>query len=420
MSAQRKIEETHLSNGVRVITESVPELSSVSVGIWVDVGSRDELIHDQGCSHFLEHLLFKGTEKRTAQEISTVIEARGGYLNAFTDKDMTCFHVKVLAQDLELAVDVLSDIIQRPLIKQEDIEKELHVVFSEIDARDDDPGDLIHDLYFETAWGRNTAAHPILGSKETLQNMDRRSIRNYYLNNYTPDRMVVTSVGAISHEKTVDLFEDYLKIDRARSNKTRSKPKYKPRKRYVKRASNQVQVAMIAEGLPQGDESRDALTIINSYLGVGASSELFQEVREKQGLAYSIFTTNYSLQDSGLFTILAGTKDKYVEKLLGIEFRELEKLCEELPEKVLEKMKHKSTGLFVIRSENPESRMMNIGVSALRQGHVKTMQEVIDDINQVSIETVQCIADKMFEGGRLGLTTLGLSKETEKKIRALF
>jgi len=420
MSAQRKIEETRLSNGVRVITESVPELSSVSVGIWVDVGSRDELIHYQGCSHFLEHLLFKGTEKRTAQEISTVIEARGGYLNAFTDKDMTCFHAKVLAQDIELAVDVLSDMIQRPLLKQEDIEKELHVVFSEIDARDDDPGDLIHDLYFETAWGRNTAAHPILGSKKTLQNMDKRSIRNYYLNNYTPDRMIITSVGAISHEKAVDLFESYLKLDRARSNKIRSKPKYKPRKKYVKRASNQVQVAMIAEGLPHGDESRDALTIINSYLGVGASSELFQEVREKQGLAYSIFTTNYSLQDSGLFTILAGTQDKYVEKLLGIEFRELDKIRKELSEKVLEKMKHKSTGLFVIRSENPESRMMNIGVSALRQGYAKTMQEVIDDINQVDIDTVQSIADKMFEGGQLGLTTLGLSRETEKKIRALF
>lgn len=420
VSVFREVMEGKLSNGIKVYTEEMEGLSSASIGIWIDVGSRDEPTEYRGCSHFLEHLLFKGTEKRSAAEISTIIEAKGGYLNAFTDRDMTCFHSKVLKQDIELAVDVLTDIVQGPLLKEEDVDKELQVILSEIDNRDDDPGDLIHDLYFETAWDRNRTAHPILGEKNALCSLKKQAIKDYYTANYIPSRMIVTAAGSIKHEELMVTLEKYLHVDRPRVKSTRSKPSYSARRRHVPRASSQVQVALTAEGLPYRDRSRDALGIINSYLGVGASSKLFQEVREKQGLVYSIFTSNYSLSDSGLFAVLAGTQDKYVEKLLRTVQKELFDLQAGLPEKTLKEIKHKTTGLFVLRSESSESRMTQLGVSALRQGRPKTMKDVIDGINSVGGDTVRELALRIFQKERLGLTTLGLSKETERKVAALF
>jgi predicted Zn-dependent peptidase len=420
VSVFREVMEGKLSNGIKVYTEEMEGLSSASIGIWVDVGSRDEAPEYRGCSHFLEHLLFKGTEKRTAAEISTIIEARGGYLNAFTDRDMTCFHSKVLRQDIELAVDVLTDIVQRPLLKEEDISKELNVILSEIDNRDDDPGDLIHDLYFETAWGRNKAAHPILGERTTLCSLEKQAIRDYYSTNYVQSRMIVTAAGSIKHDEFMATLEKYLQIDRPPAKSARSKPHYYVKRRHIPRASSQVQVALTTEGLPYLDRGRDALGIINSYLGVGASSKLFQEVREKQGLVYSVFTSNYSLTDSGLFAVIAGTQDKYVEKLLKTVLKELSALQAGMPEKMLEEIKHKTTGLFVLRSESSESRMTQLGVSALRQGRPKTMKAVIDGINSVDAETVRDLGFKTFQKDRLGLTTLGLSKETERKVEGLF
>ena len=420
MSVFREITEDRLSNGVKVYTEEMEGSSSASIGIWVDVGSRDEAPEYSGCSHFLEHLLFKGTEKRSAAEISTIIEARGGYLNAFTDRDMTCFHSKVLRQDVELAVDVLTDIVQGPSLRDGDIDKELHVILSEIDNRDDDPSDLIHDLYFETAWGQNRAAHPILGERKTLCLLKKQAIREYYTYNYVPSRMIVTAAGSIKHDEMMAILEKYISVARPPVKSTRIKPRYSAKRRHLPRESSQVQLALATEGIPYGDRRRDALGLINSYLGVGASSKLFQEVREKQGLVYSIFTSNYMLKDSGLFTVIAGTQDAYVEKLLRTVQKELSNLQDGLSEKTLQEVKHKTTGLFVLRSESSESRMTQIGVSALRQGRPRTMKEVVDAIDSVDGDTVNDLASRMFQKDRLGLTTLGLSKETEKKVDALF
>lgn len=213
MRSMREVNESRISNGIKIISVEIPQSSSASIGIWVDVGSRDEANNYQGCSHFLEHLLFKGTINRNAREISTIIEQRGGYLNAFTDRDMTCFHAKVLNSDTRLAVDVLSDVVRNPLLKQEDVEKERTVILSEIDSRDDDPGDLIHDLYFETSWGENDAAHPILGEKGVLKTLDNTAIRSYYENHYTPRKMIVTAAGGINHDELVSMVDE--KIGRA-------------------------------------------------------------------------------------------------------------------------------------------------------------------------------------------------------------
>ncbi len=417
----REIAESRLSNGLRIVTEEMKESNSTSVGIWVNVGSRDEIMKYHGCTHFLEHLLFKGTSNRNAKEISKSIEERGGYLNAFTDRDMTCFHAKVLKKDLNLALEVLSDIVQNPLLKQEDVEKERTVVLSEIDSRDDDPGDLIHDLYFESIWGENEAAHPILGEMAPLNCLTRDPIRNYFEGHYLPSRMIVTGAGALKHEDFVAIVEKNLIFNKKFNGvKKREKPEFKPVKRHIQRQTSQVQLALTSEGLAYGDPKRDALNLTSSYLGVGASSRLFQEIREKYGLVYSIFSTSYSLSDAGVFAILAGTQDKYVEKILKIELKELRDLKGNLSERVLQKIKHKTTGLFVLHSESSESRMMQLGVSSLRQGKPKTLEEVIEGINSVKLSSIKELAEYIFAIDRLGLTTLGLSESTVKKLDTLF
>jgi predicted Zn-dependent peptidase len=420
MSTSKDVCISRLSNGLRVITEEIPSSSSTAIGIWINVGSRDESDPYRGCSHFLEHLLFKGTKLRSAKEISTVIEERGGYLNAFTDRDMTCYHARVLSADLHLAVDVLSDMVLNALLRQEDIDMERTVVLSEIDSRDDDPGDLIHDLYFETAWGENKAAHPVLGEKKTLDCLDHNAINHYFSEHYVPSQMVVTAAGNLKHEKLVEAVEKRLSSLNNPSSNEREMPVFKPSRRHVPRTSSQVQVALTTEGTSYTDEQRDALQLISSYIGVGASSKLFQEVREKRGLVYSVFSSNYSLQDSGLFTILAGTHDKFVKKLLEIELKELAKLQKGLTANQLGKVKHKTVGLSVLRSENSESRMLQLGVSTLRRGTPKTLAEAIAGLNQVDLHSIKEYAEKSFSKDSLSLTTLGLSKETKKKVDEMF
>ena len=417
----REMAESRLSNGIRIFSEEMEESSSASVGIWVNVGSRDEIMEYHGCTHFLEHLLFKGTLNRSAKDISKAIEERGGYLNAFTDRDMTCFHAKVLGKDLKIALEVLSDIVQNPLLKQEDLEKERTVVLSEIDSRDDDPGDLIHDLYFESIWGENEAAHPILGERAPLNDITSDSIRYYFEKHYLPSKMIVTGAGALKHEDFVAIIEKNLILNnKPNGAKKREKPEFKPVKRHIQRQTSQVQLALTSKGLAYGDPKRDALNLTSSYLGVGASSKLFQEIREKYGLVYSIFSTGYSLSDAGVFAILAGTQDKYVEKILKIELRELGALKANLSERALQKIKHKTTGLFVLHSESSESRMMQLGVSSLRQGKPKTLEEVISGINSVELSSIKELAEDTFAIDCLGLTTLGLSESTVKKLDALF
>ncbi len=420
MSTSKEVYTSQLPTGISIVTEEIPESKSIAIGVWINVGSRDEAEHNWGCSHFLEHLLFKGTKKRNAKKISTVIEERGGYLNAFTDRDMTCYHARVLSADLHLAVDVLSDMVMNPLLRQEDVDMERTVVLSEIDSRDDNPGELIHDLYFETAWGKNKAAHSILGEKKTLEMLDHNAIKDYFNGHYVTNQMVVTAAGHLQHNKLVEAVEKRLSSLKRTSYVEREKPIFKPLKKHVPRSSSQVQVAVTIEGISYRDEQRAALQLISSYLGVGASSKLFQEVREKRGLVYSVFSSNYSLHDSGLFTIIAGTQNKFVEKLIKIELKELTNMKDGLSTNKLEKIKHKTVGLAVLRSESLESRMFQLGVSTLRRGTPKTLTESIEGLNAVDKESIKEFAERSFSKDSLSLTTLGLLKETKKKVDDLF
>jgi len=419
LAEDERVIYTKLSNNIRVVTEEMPGARSVAIGLWMNVGSRDEREDFYGCSHFLEHLLFKGTAKRTSKEISAIIEAKGGYLNAFTDRDMTCFHARVLEKDTELVIDVLSDIVQNPLLRQEDIKKELQVIRSEISRRDDNPEDLVHDICVEKAWKGNNAAHSVLGEYDRLVKLGQDDVRKYYEDHYIPASMTLTAAGALNHDKVIGLAEKYLSFERLGELRRRIKPSFNSGINVIERESSQTQIAISSKGSAQGDDRRAPLTLLHSYLGLGASSKLFQEVREKQGLVYSIYTHNYSMSDAGLFTVYAGTKEENVEKVIQTTLKALEALRNGDTSMNLDEVKQKTIGFTVLRSESPESRMIQLGITTIRTGNPKTINQIIEEIEGVSMDTINKTSKNIFDRKKFSLTILGLSREFVPKVEAL-
>ncbi len=406
-----ELRDEALHNGVRVITEYNAAAKSTSLGLWVDVGSRDEGEHLWGSSHFLEHLLFKGTETRSASEISSLIENRGGHLNAFTDRDMTAYHARILSRDQETATELLMDMLENSTLRAPDVEMERQVILEEIKQSQDDPTSLIHDLYTENIWRGSKAAHSILGSSETISKVPVEDIRDYYHEHYAGN-MIVVAAGAIDHEKLVSSIENLSKKGRGKPVKDRCKPEHFPGIKYIPRDTGQVQLSVSTPGQPYASEDYAVQSIISSYLGLGASSRLFQEVREKRGLVYSIYTYNQSLSDVGAFSVFAGTSKKNLHEVVEIILRELEAMKQGLDPETLETIKHKTIGLFVLGSESNGQRMHHLGVSTLRHGKPRTIEEVMSGLETVSTEDIQRVSEAMFDTKKIAITALGVT-ETE-------
>ena len=407
-----------LHNGVRVITEHNTASKSTSLGLWVNTGSRDEGKTQWGCSHFLEHLLFKGTETRSANEISSLIENRGGHLNAFTDRDMTAYHARILNRDQVIATELLLDMFENSLLRAPDIEMERQVILEEIKQAHDDPATLIHDLYTENIWRGSKAAHPILGTSETISKMHVEDLRDYYEENYAGN-MIVVAAGAVDREKLVSSIENLSKKGRGKHAKDRCKPEHFPGRKYIPRDTGQVQLSISTVGQPYASKDYAVQSIISSYLGLGASSRLFQEVREKRGLVYNIYTYNQSLSDTGAFSVFAGTSKKYLGEVVEIILRELEEMKQGLDPDTLETVKHKTIGLFVLGSESNRQRMHHLGVSTLRFGGPRTIEEVISGLEAVTGEDIQRVAELMFDSKNIALTALGVSEAEAKDIESL-
>jgi len=307
---------TVLPSGLRIVTEEEKSVRSAAFGIWVNVGSRDESNSTAGASHFLEHLLFKGTKKRTSLEISSSIEAVGGETNAFTSKEYTCFYARVIDKHLPLAVDVISDLITSSVVKKEDVDAERKVVLEEIAMRDDDPSDLIHDLFLEKYYGDTPLGRPILGTVQSIKGMSRDTVFNYYQNRYKPEDLVVAVAGNIKHRKVVDMVENALSKD---GFLDQSKNDYKLRKAANVKVSGKGKVTLLNKkteqahiiygvpGVARDDKSRFALSILSSAIGGGMSSRLFQEIREKRGLAYSTYAYSQQFAGSGVREIARKT-----------------------------------------------------------------------------------------------------------------
>jgi len=413
-----EIRDELLQNGVRVITEHNPASMSTSLGLWVDVGSRDEGEHQWGCSHFLEHLLFKGTETRSAKEISSVLENRGGYLNAFTDRDMTTYHARVLSRDQDIATELLSDMLENSLLREADIEMERQVILEEIKQTWDDPASLIHELYSENIWRGNPAAHPIAGTIESISKMPVDVIRDYYAEHYAGN-VIMVATGDVDHEKLVSDVENYIQKGRGKYTKDRFKPEYFPGKEFIEKDTGQVQLSISTPGYPYGSSDAVTQTMISSYLGVGASSLLFQEVREKKGLVYNVYAYNQNLSDVGAFSVLAGTSRKNLEEVVRIVLGELEAMKQGLDSETLETVKHKTVGLFILGSENNRQRMHQLGISSLRTGMPSSVEDVVSKLEAVTNEDVQRVAEAMFDTKKIAITALGVSQAESEQLESL-
>ncbi len=393
---------TTLSSGLRIVTEEVATVRSATFGVWVNVGSRDETLSVAGASHFLEHLLFKGTPTRNAMEISSSIEAVGGEMNAFTGKEYTCFYARVIDTDLPLAVDVISDLITSSLVSASDVDAERTVVLEEMSMRDDDPSDLIHDLYLETYYGDTPLGRSILGTSNSIKGMSRNAIYNYYKKRYRPEDIVISVAGNINHKKVVKLIEQALSRDGFldvpdHPPNVRHSPVVKARGTgkvgIIDRKTEQSHLLLGVQGVERSDDRRFALSILASAMGGGMSSRLFQEIREKRGLAYSVYSFVQQFSGAGTISFYAGCQPNKTEEVIKI-IRDISFDIAQngLTDEEITRAKGAVTGSLVLSQEDTGSRMMRIGKSELVYGEVMSFDEILAQIARVTPDEIKSIA----------------------------
>ncbi|ASY25253.1 peptidase M16 [Candidatus Planktophila lacus] len=405
MSVRRPVVRTVLPSGLRIVTEEVPSVRSAAIGIWVNVGSRDETPAVAGASHFLEHLLFKGTTRRNALEISATIEAVGGEMNAFTSKEYTCFYARVIDTDLPMAIDVVSDLITSSIVSALDVDAERKVVLEEIAMRDDDPSDLVHDLYAETYYGDTQLGRPILGTIKSISDMTRSSVFNYYKKKYLPQDLVVAVAGNIKHKRVVAMVEEALSRDNFLDVK--GSPQIRPNTPFktkpmqsvglLTRKTEQAHMFYGMEGVARSDERRFAMGVLASALGGGMSSRLFQEIREKRGLAYSVYAYAQQFAGSGQIGFYAGCNPTKAIEVIEIIREVLADVAENgMSHEEIERAKGAVRGSLVLSQEDSGSRMSRIGKNEIVYGQVMGFDEILKAISRVNPTDVREIANEFL------------------------
>ena len=405
MSVRRPVVRTVLPSGLRIVTEEVPSVRSAAIGIWVNVGSRDETPAVAGASHFLEHLLFKGTTRRTALEITSTIEAVGGEMNAFTSKEYTCFYARVIDTDLPMAIDVVSDLITSSIVSALDVDAERKVVLEEIAMRDDDPSDLVHDLYAETYYGDTQLGRPILGTIKSISDMTRSSVFNYYKKRYLPQDLVVAVAGNIKHKRVVAMVEEaltrdnFLDVKGSPQIRPNTPVKTKPMQSVglMTRKTEQAHMFYGMEGVARSDERRFAMGVLASALGGGMSSRLFQEIREKRGLAYSVYAYAQQFAGSGQIGFYAGCNPTKAIEIIEI-IREVlaDVAVNGMSHEEIERAKGAVRGSLVLSQEDSGSRMSRIGKNEIVYGQVMGFDEILKAISRVNPTDVREIASEFL------------------------
>ncbi|MET0914625.1 MAG: pitrilysin family protein [Jiangellaceae bacterium] len=402
------IRRTVLPSGLRIITEAVPTVRSVAFGIWVGVGSRDETAGQAGATHYLEHLLFKGTHRRSALEISSAIESVGGEVNAFTTKEFTCYYARVLDRDLPVAIDVVSDLVTSSLVTPADVESERNVVLEEIAMRDDDPSDAVHDLLAERMWGSAPLGRPILGTVNSIATLSRSVINRYYKRQYRPSRVVVAAAGNLDHATVVRLvrgaFEragflaDEMEPDPARMGGR--PPRATSGVALLERPTEQANLVLAVPGLARTDDRRFALGVLNVAFGGGMSSRLFQEIREKRGLAYSVYSFASHYADTGMFGVYVGCHPAKVDIVLGLCRDGLADVADRgITGDELTRGKGQLRGGLVLGLEDNGSRMSRLAKAELVYGELPSIGELLESIDAVTLDDVRAVA-----GGLLAAT----------------
>ena len=410
----RDIQKAELPNGVVVVTEKMPQVRSVSVGIWLDTGSRAESSDQNGIAHFIEHMVFKGTTKRTAEEIAQSVDSVGGMLDAFTAKEMTCFNAKVLDEHLPVAVDVLSDLVLRPRFDDADIVKEKQVVLEEIKMEEDNPEYLIHELFTQNFWHGHPLGRPILGTPETVSQFSRDAVLQSYEMWYAPNHVVITAAGNLEHAQLVDLVaREFGEEERSPSPSAAAAPKTRACvEQRDKRELEQVHIVLGVPSYPLAHERRYAASLLNIILGGGMSSRLFQNIRERQGLAYAIESDLAPYTDSGVLSVYAGTSRESAVKLIRSVCEEFRRAREEgVSAEELRRAKDHLKGSMMLSLESTSARMSNLARQVMYLNRFITLDEMLASIEAVTREEVLTIAQDFFDPGRITLTVLGNLKD---------
>jgi predicted Zn-dependent peptidase len=406
----RDIAITSLANGIRVITEPMSHVRSVSMGIWIGTGSRRETSEENGISHFIEHMVFKGTTHRSAEDIARSVDSIGGGLDAFTSKEMVSYNTKVLDEHVPIAFDVLSDLVLNPLFRDEDIEKEKGVILEEIKMEVDNPEYLIHEIFSSNFWKDHPLGKPILGTKETVKNFHREMLREYWTRIYSPSNIVITAAGNLKHDQIVRLCEDRFSGLAPNGTLPPEQPP-KPHARLVFRNKSSLEQVHVYVGMPAyalPHEARFVCYVLNTVLGGGMSSRLFQNIREKQGLAYSVYSELSMYRDAGCLAICAGTSVESAKKVVFSVMEELRQLREDqVPPEELRRAKDHLKGSFMLGLESTSSRMGNLARQEMYFGRFFTLDEMVESIEAVNAEQVQALAQEFFNPERIALTMLG-------------
>lgn len=408
-----------LINGMRVVTEEIPYVNSVSIGIWVKVGSRYENKENNGISHFIEHMLFKGTKSRSAKEIANSIDKIGGQLNAFTSKECTCFYAKVLDTHFDIALDVLADMFFNSNFDQEDIEKERGVVIEEINMYEDSPEDLVHDLFSQAVWSGNPLGMSILGSEESLGNLSRERIVDYFNENYIPQNIVISVVGNFKHSDAVKKIKEYFEKAEHKNNSSAHiiMPRFEPEYTLKSKVTEQVHLCMGFNGVDIKSNAYYPMLILNNVFGGAMSSRLFQKIREDRGLAYSVFSYPSSFEDCGLFSIYAGSKPNNLRSVAELIMEEIRAVKEAgITEEEMYDSKEQLKGSYILGLESTSGRMISIGKSELLLERIYSPTEILERIDEVDMDSVNSIIKHIFDTDSMGAAVIGsMKKNTDIK-----
>jgi predicted Zn-dependent peptidase len=410
IASDRTIHREVLGNGLTIITERMDHIRSVSMGIWLKAGSRDEEAEVNGISHFVEHMVFKGTKHRTAEDIARQVDSIGGNMDAFTGKETVCFNIKVLDEHLPIAVDLLSDMVLHPTFDANDIGRERGVILEEIKMDEDDADNLVHETFMQHFFKGHPLGRPILGTKETVRKFEQSAVLRYYGEKFAPQNLVISAAGNLRHEDLVDLLsKEFAPLPRGVNGWHDTPPKISSRITLRnKKALEQVQICVGVPAYPINHERRFVAYVLNTLLGGGMSSRLFQNVREKQGLVYSIFSELNPYRDTGCLAVYAGTSRESAPKVVRSivhEFRDVK--ASEIPGEELTRAKDQLKGSLMLSLESSTARMSNLARQEMYHDRFLGMDEIIERIQAVTLADVSRMANELFRPELIAVTVLG-------------
>ncbi|MCG8493468.1 MAG: insulinase family protein [Sneathiellales bacterium] len=408
-----EVKVSTLQNGMRVISDPMPSLETAAIGVWVDTGARHETPEENGISHVLEHMAFKGTEKRSALEIAESIEAVGGHLNAYTSRDQTAYFARVLKEDLKLGADILADILQNSTFDEMELNREKEVIVQEIGQTNDTPDDIIFDHLQETAFQNQAVGRSILGTADRVRGFSRQTIAGYMKSRYYAPKMVLSASGAVEHDQLVGLAEDLFRDLSFEGASGMEAAQYSGGEYREERDLEQVHFALSVPGVSYQDKDFYASQILSGLLGGGMSSRLFQEVREKRGLCYSVFSFSSSFADAGLFTVYAGTGEQQITELGRVICDELLKTIDGIDEKELARAKAQHKAGLMMGQESPAARCEVHARQMLIYGRTVPPHEIMNEINAVTTEQLQSLAKRLFVGVDPSIAALGPIKNLD-------